>query len=118
MNHNSRREAEIKRTLEKINSIENMVDRPMYQINKPEQTKIEIKVDPKVEHGKFVPSKIVPHLWYASEQTYRAMKKDIFATGDNIDELIEAYQCYSCKTDLDKQFWYFCPFCGQRFLES
>lgn len=110
-------EKDIQKTLEKINSIENIVGKPMYQLEKPEEFKIEIKVDNSIEHGKFVPSKIVHHLWYASEQTYRAMKKNIFATGDNIDELTEPYQCYGCKADLDKQFWYFCPYCGEKFLE-
>lgn len=111
------REAEIKRTLEKINSIENMVDKPMYNIHRPEETQLEIKVDNKVAHGKFVPSKAIANIWYASEQTFRAMKKDLFVTGGNIDELVEPYQCHSCKSDLDKQFWHFCPYCGQSFLE-
>lgn len=110
-------EEQIKRALDKINSIENMVDRPMYNIQAPEEKKVEIKVDNKVEHGKFLPSKAIPDLWYASEQTYRAMKKNLFATGDNIDEISEPYTCHSCKSQLDKQFWNFCPFCGQSFLE-
>ena len=117
MNYLTQREKEIQRTLEKVNSIENMVDRPMYNIHKPEEVKVEIKVDNKVANGLFVPSKVIENLWYANEQTYRAMKKDLFATGTNIDELVEAYQCHSCKTDLDKQFWHFCPYCGQSFLE-
>lgn len=117
MNTDRQREEQIRRTLEKINSIENMVDRPMYNINKPVETKVEIKIDNKIEHGKFLPSKAITGLWYASEQTFRAMKKDIFATGGNIDELVEPYNCFSCKSDLDKQFWHFCPYCGERFLE-
>lgn len=111
------KEAEIQKTIEKINSIENMVDRPMYNIHKPQEAQLEIRVDNKVPHGKFVPSKAISHLWYASEQTFRAMKKDLFVTGESIDELIDHYQCHNCKNDLDRQFWYFCPFCGHSFLE-
>ncbi|MAX67029.1 MAG: hypothetical protein QF441_16010 [Bacteriovoracaceae bacterium] len=118
MNEDSRREAEIKRTLEKINSIENMVDRPMYNTKKEEVFKLEIKIDNKIEHGKFIPSKIYPGLWYASEQTYRAMKKDLFALGDSLDEIADPYTCHSCKSNLDKQFWRFCPHCGSAFLEE
>jgi predicted RNA-binding Zn-ribbon protein involved in translation (DUF1610 family) len=45
------------------------------------------------------------------------MKKDIFTLGGSLDEITEPYQCESCKSNLDKQFWNFCPFCGERFLE-
>ena len=117
MKWNSVREEDVKRTLEKINSIENMIDEPMYNINQEEEVKIHIKVDNTIEHGKFVPSKIYPGQWRASEQTFRAMKKDIFALGNSIDELVSPYTCESCKTDLDKQFWYFCPYCGEKFRE-
>ena len=117
MKSDSIREEQVKRTLEKINSIENMVDRPMYRLDREEKHEIEIKIDNKVAHGMFVPSKKHPGLWYASEQTFRAMKKDLFATGGNLDEIAEPYQCHSCKTDLDKQFWNFCPYCGTKFLE-
>ncbi len=117
MREDSIREEEVRKSLEKINDMKNMVDRPMYNTRAQEQIQVEIKVDNKIEHGMFVPSKIMPHLWYASEQTYRAMKKDIFALGNSIDELKEPYQCQSCKTNLDKQFWKFCPHCGEGFLE-
>ena len=117
MGTNSQRDEYIKRTLEKINSIENMVDRPMYQIDKEEKYQIEIKVDNSVAHGVFIPSKVFPGQWRASEQTFRAMKKDLFATGGNLDEIAEPYTCDSCQTKLDKQFWYFCPYCGSQFLE-
>jgi hypothetical protein len=113
----SKRENEIKQTLDKINSIENMLDEPMYNIDHKEEVKVEIKIDNKIAHGKFIPSKAIQGIWYASEQTFRAMKKDLFATGGNIDEIIVPYHCQSCKADLDKQFWNFCPFCSSRFLE-
>ena len=117
MSSNSQREESIKKTLEKINSIENMIDRPMYNIERPEETKIEIKIDNKVAHGTFLPSKAIQGIWYTSEQTFRAMKKDIFATGNNLDEIVDPYHCQSCKKNLDKQFWNFCPFCSSSFLE-
>ncbi len=117
MREDTEREELVKKTLEKINSIENMVDRPMFNTEKEETFSVDIKVDNTVPHGLFIPSKVFPGSWRASEQTFRAMKKDIFMLGESLDEIAEAYQCTSCKTDLDKQFWHFCPYCGERFLE-
>ncbi len=117
MKHDSIREEQVKKTLEKINSIENMVDRPMFNIEKEEKVEVEIKVDNTVPHGLFIPSKINIGQWRASEETFRAMKKDIFTLGGSLDEIADPYNCSSCKTNLDKQFWNFCPYCGSRFLE-
>lgn len=110
-------EKKIKKTLDKIKSLENLITEPCYNIDQPQDYKLEIKIDNKVENGKFIPSKAITGIWYASEQTFMAMKKNIFATGENIDELIDLYQCSSCHKELDKQFWNFCPFCGAKFLE-
>ena len=110
------REKEVKQVLDKVKSFENMIDEPMYNTRPEEEFKIHIKVDDSVKHGLFIPSKIYPGQWRASYQTFRAMKKDIFSLGNSIDELVDPYECQSCKTDLDKQFWYFCPYCGEKFL--
>ena len=115
MKSDSIRDEIIKNTINKIQSFENAVNAPQYQIKSPEEVKIDIRVDNKVAHGSFVPCKITGQ-WKASEQTFRAMKKDIFALGDSIDELVQPYNCQSCHTDLDLQFWHFCPYCGERFL--
>ncbi len=117
MKEDSIREEQVKRTLEKIKSIENMVDRPMYNMDKEETVQVEIKVNNQIPHGMFQPSKVFPGVWMASEQTFRAMKKDIFALGGSVDEIAQPYTCHSCKTNLDKQFWNFCPYCGEKFLE-
>ena len=117
MKEDSLREEHVKKTLEKINSIENMVDRPMFNTEQEETFKIDIKVDNTVPHGVFIPSKVYPGSWRASEQTFRAMRKDIFMLGESLDEIADPYQCTSCHTNLDKQFWTFCPYCGERFLE-
>lgn len=117
MKFDSIREEQVKRTLNKIKSIENVVDKPMFNLQEEEKIEIEVKVDNKVPHGTFIPSKAIAGYWRASEQTFRAMKKDIFSLGGSIDEIAEPYQCESCKTNLDKQFWIFCPYCGESFKE-
>jgi len=110
------REENIKKQLIKINSIENQINQPHYNSEKEQKFSVHIIVDNSVGHGLFKPNPKQEGSWLASEQTFRAMKKDIFALGDSVDELVEPYQCQSCKTDLDKQFWHFCPYCGSSFL--
>jgi len=117
MKSDSIREDHVRRTLDTINSIENMVDKPMFNAQQEQKFSVEIVVDNSVSNGMFIPSKAVQGHWMTSEQTFRAMKKDIFALGDSLDDITEPYQCGSCKTDLDKQFWKFCPYCGENFLE-
>ncbi len=117
MNEDRVREELIQNTLDKVKHMKSAANRQLFDLEKPEEVKIEIKVDNKVAHGLFVPSKAITGIWYASEQTYRAMKKDLFAFGETLDEIKEPYNCHSCKTDLDKQFWHFCPYCGEEFLK-
>ena len=106
----------IKKTLNKVSHMKNAVQRPLFEQKTPEQNSLQIKIDNKLAHGVFVPSKAIAGIWYASEQTFRAMKKDLFMFGDTFDEIKEPYTCGSCKTDLDMQFWHFCPYCSERFL--
>lgn len=112
------REEHVKKTLETIQSIENMVDKPFYDIQKEEEISVKIRVSKNVPAAMFKPDPLVPNGWIANELTFRALKKDIFALGDEIaQELTDQYQCHSCKQLLDKQFWHFCPHCGSEFLK-
>ena len=117
MNSYSDKDEEVRQTLKKIEAMKNAVDLPLFKTQEKEEVQLEIKVDNSLPHGEFFPSKVYPGQWRATEQTYKAMKKNIFALGDDIDELTEEYVCTSCKKTLDKQFWNFCPFCGERFLK-
>lgn len=110
------REEQIKKQLIKINAIENQINQPHYNLNQEQKFSVHITVDNTIKHGLFQPDPKREGAWLASEQTFRAMKKDIFALGESVDELVEPYQCHSCKTDLDMQFWHFCPYCGSSFL--
>lgn len=111
-------EQEAQRTLEKIKSFKNLAGKAEYDTSSAEVYQLNIKVDNSVPHGQFIPSQIYPGQWRASEQTFRAMKKDLFALGDSLDEIKEPYKCESCQTDLDRQFWHFCPYCGASFKEQ
>ena len=111
-------EQEAQKTLEKIKSFTNLAGKPEYNTKSTEIYELNIKVDNSVPHGQFLPSHIYPGQWRASEQTFKAMKKDLFALGDSLDEIKEPYTCESCKSSLDKQFWFFCPYCGSSFKEQ
>lgn len=112
----SDKEEEVRQTLKKIESMKNAVGDPLFKSDQQEEYKIDIKIDNSLPHGEFFPSSVYPGQWRATEQTFKAMKKNIFALGDDVDELKEEYTCHSCKTTMDKQFWNFCPYCGARFL--
>lgn len=115
MRHDRLREEEVKRTLEKIASIENAVNAPYYDLHQQEKLTVNIRVDKSVPPAMFKPDPLNPGGWIANELTFRAMKKDIFALGSDLDQLKEPYTCQSCKSPLDRQFWNFCPYCAEKF---
>jgi hypothetical protein len=106
---------ELLRQLDKIKKIENAVDAAHYNTEKPQDINVNIQVDNKVEHGMFKPHPTEPNTWLASEQTYRAMKKNIFALDEDMLDLADNIICESCKKTVDKQFWFFCPYCGASY---
>jgi hypothetical protein len=109
------REESIKRTLERIGSLENHIGESQYNLNQQQQLEINIRVVNSVPGGLFKPDPKLEGGWIANELTFKAMKKDIFALDDDLIDLEEKYSCLSCKTDIDKQFWSFCPHCGSQF---
>ncbi len=96
--------------LEKLEQIKNAINNPHYNLREQTISHIQIKIDENIKTGLFIPDKQTPHLWYTNKQTYRAMKKDIFAL-ETPEDLEEKYQCYSCSTILDLQYWLHCPYC-------
>lgn len=118
LNDNKLKEEVIRKSLEKLNSLENQINNPLYNLKQEQKFSVHIAIDNKVAHGKFLPDPNREGAWLASSQTYRAMKKDIFAMDEALLELTDHYQCHSCRTDLDLQFWHFCPYCGSQFLSK
>lgn len=112
----SDKDEEVRQTLKQIEALRNAANMPLVNADAHQEIQLEIKIDNSLPHGQFFPSHVCPGQWRATEQTFKAMKKNIFAIGDEVDELKEEYTCHSCKTTLDKQFWHFCPYCGERFL--
>lgn len=112
----SRKEAQrLEAELKKIQSMENMVGKPLYNTQYQEEYKAHVRVDNSVEHGLFRPDPKLQGGWICSEQTFRAMKKNIFALDAEMIELKDNYECHSCSHNLDRQFWNFCPYCSALF---
>lgn len=107
-----------RKTLEQIKKMKSAVDTQLFKTDQEETLQFKVHIDNSLPHGKFFPFEDKPNEWKASEQTFKAMKKNIFALGDSVDELSQPYTCFSCKSSLDKQFWNFCPFCGERFRQE
>ena len=76
-----------------------------------EEMKIKIRPSNDVSPGNFKTDPLVPGGYIANPVTIRAMKKDIFLEGNDIDQTQKIYYCDSCKKELDLQFWHFCPYC-------
>jgi hypothetical protein len=101
--------------LEKVKSIQNAVEAPHYNTEQAQDIQVSIEIDNSIAHGRFQPHPEKINTWLASEQTFRAMKKNIFALDEEMLDLADNIICESCKTTLDKQFWSFCPYCGASY---
>lgn len=112
----SHKEAQaLEEAIKRIQDIENMVGKPHYDLRNTQEFKVNLRVDNALEHAKFKPDPKNQGGWICSEQTYRAMKKNIFALDDDLIEFADNYKCESCSEIIDRQFWHFCPHCGESF---
>lgn len=102
------------KTLEKLKSLENIINSPLYDLAQEQKVQVNIRVSKEVAPAMFKSDPLIPGGWIANELTFRAMKKDIFA---HIEDMQEEYFCESCTNKIDKQFWIFCPYCGCQFRE-
>ena len=100
---------------DKLKTYKNAANLPQFATNLQkelhEQYKINIKPDVSVARGAFIPHPLLPNEYRAHPITIRAMRKEIFMGGDDFVDLECLYTCASCKTQIDVQFWYFCPYC-------
>ncbi|OUR99926.1 hypothetical protein A9Q84_02530 [Halobacteriovorax marinus] len=88
-------------------------------IDSPEEIKVQIRPDKSVSPGKFLNDPIIPGGFKAHPTTIRAMRKDIFVGSTEVFADLEfLIHCESCKSELDVQFWHFCPFCEATFTKK
>lgn len=98
-----------------IKNIQNEIGNPAYDINAAQVEQVKISADEKMNPGIFKPDPKKPGCFIAHPLTIEAMKKDIFLSGDSVDEVVSPYTCEGCKFELDRQFWLKCPSCGSAF---
>jgi hypothetical protein len=100
---------------EKLKKTTNAAGKPHFDPNY-EEIKVKITPDQQMNPGKFKPDPLSPGHYVAHPVTIRAMRKDIFSAGsDEFLDLEESYICKKCKSELDLQFWHFCPYCETKF---
>lgn len=99
---------------DKLKTYKNAANLPQFS-DLQEQYKVSIKPDKTVARGAFIPNLLLPNEYRAHPITIRAMRKEIFMGGDDFIDLECLYTCASCKTQIDVQFWHFCPYCEASF---
>lgn len=100
----------------KLMEATNAVGAPHFGDQAEKTVKVDIRPDESINPGMFKPDPLKPGHFKAHPTTIRAMRKDIFVGGsDEFIDLEQSYICQSCKTELDVQFWLFCPYCEAEF---
>ena len=105
--------------LKKLKSATNAAGLSHFNLERYQETKVQLIPDPSISLGKFKASILVEGAYMAHPTTIRAMKKDIFAAGNELfEDLEDIIECSSCRQQIDRQFWYFCPYCEAQFPKS
>lgn len=102
--------------LEKISSLQNAAGKSLLHLDGREDISIPLRADRSVTPGMFRPDPLIPGGHLAHPTTLAALKKDIFAVGDELfSDLEQIVDCDGCKRKIDTQFWHFCPHCESPF---
>lgn len=83
----------------------------------PETAQVAIRPDKKISLGMFKPHPFLQETYLAHPTTIRAMKKNLFMAGNDFEELEDLCTCTSCRQNIDRQFWHFCPYCETQLPE-
>lgn len=101
---------------EKLMQTKNAVEKQHFQASPEQVVQVKIRPDNNVAPAMFLPDPLIPGGYKANPVTIAAMRKDIFVAGDDeFADLEDITNCSRCNKELDRQFWYFCPYCEQKF---
>ena len=102
--------------LEKLNHdnkvLEELSGQPQFDLSKKEEYQATIKCDESVSPAMFKKNPQNPDEYLANSLTIRAMNKDLFLLGNDIDFREDIYECI-CGKNVDLQFWKLCPYCAR-----
>lgn len=103
---------------EKLKTYTNAANTQLFDMDMHETHQVNVIPDKSVRPAMFIPDKLDPKKFRAHPTTIRAMRKDLFMGGEDFVDLECLITCASCKTELDVQFWQFCPYCEAAFSEK
>lgn len=98
-------------SFERISSYRHEDGKKLIDTAAHEEIKLQIRPNKDVPRGLFKPDPLIPGGHIAHPITIRAMRTDIFVTGNDIDLNEKLISCPDCKRELDLQFYTFCPYC-------
>ena len=117
MSEERERTEQARKTLEYIERLKNAAYQQEYDLKRPQEFNLKIEPNESIAPAMFRPHPDKPGIYEATSLTIRAMKKDIFLAGNDVDELKQPHTCTSCQQPLDRQFWFMCPYCGESFKD-
>ena len=100
---------------EKLQSYKNAFNTPLFEKDYHETYQVKITPDTSIARANFIPDPIKPNEFRAHPVTIRAMRKELFMGGEDFVDLECLRRCASCNTEIDLQFWHFCPYCEASF---
>lgn len=116
MNKSKNEKFDLNQAYEDLKALENAAGVPHLNTGAVEEQQVQILPDKSISQGNFKAHPFLENTYKAHPITIRAMRKDIFAAGtDLFVDLEQLTQCQSCKKELDRQFWFFCPYCEEKF---
>jgi hypothetical protein len=104
--------------LEKLRTYKNAGNMQLFESDYHETHQVNIVPDKSIPPSKFIPDSLNPKKFRAHPVTIKAMRKELFMGGEDFVDLECLITCASCKSEIDMQFWQFCPFCEASFPKS
>ena len=104
--------------LKKLKTYTNAATTPLFETDFHETHQVNIIPDKKIKPAQFIPDPLNPKKFRAHPTTIRAMRKELFMGGEDFVDLECLITCASCKTEIDMQFWEFCPYCEASFPKN
>lgn len=98
----------------KISSLTNAANLSLCH-DKPQEYQIKLVPNKDMQPAKFKKILDYPLTYLAHPVTIKAVRSELFTTGECIEDFALILCCGGCKQEVDIQFWKFCPHCETPF---
>lgn len=113
---NFKDQEELERRLLQLKLATNAGGKEHFNTQQAVDIKVNLRPDKNVKPAMFIPDPLLPGCYKAHPVTIAALRKNIFAAGNELfEDLEDLVTCDGCQQQIDRQFWYFCPFCEAKF---